>query len=63
MLASAQHALTRRPLQHHREAAMDNERLTRYWMIAAGISLVGAGLIGFLSGNPMGATTPEPCSA
>jgi hypothetical protein len=32
---------------------MENERLTRYWMIAAGISLVGAGLIGFLSGNPI----------
>lgn len=32
---------------------MDNERLARYWMIIAGVALVGAGLIGFIPGNPI----------
>lgn len=32
---------------------MENERITRYWMIVAGISLLGAGLIGFIPGNPI----------
>lgn len=32
---------------------MDNEQLGRSWMVFAGVALIGAGLIGFLSGNPI----------
>jgi hypothetical protein len=32
---------------------MDNERLGRWWMIFAGVSLIGAGLLGFIGGNPI----------
>jgi hypothetical protein len=32
---------------------MDNEQLGRNWMVFAGVALIGAGLIGFLSGNPI----------
>jgi len=32
---------------------MDNEQLGRYWMIVAGIALIGAGLLGFVAGNPI----------
>ena len=32
---------------------MDNEQLGRSWMTFAGVALIGAGLIGFLSGNPI----------
>ncbi len=32
---------------------MDNEQLGRSWMVFAGVALLGAGLIGFLSGNPI----------
>jgi hypothetical protein len=35
------------------EDLVENERITRYWMIIAGISLLGAGLIGFIPGNPI----------
>ena len=37
---------------------MDNERLARYWMIVAGIALVGTGLIGFIPGNPIASEDP-----
>ena len=30
-----------------------NEQLGRYWMIFAGVALVGAGLLGFVAGNPI----------
>jgi Domain of unknown function (DUF4383) len=36
----------------------DNEQLARYWMIVAGIALVGAGLIGFIPGNPIASEDP-----
>lgn len=32
---------------------MDNLRLARTWMIIAGVALIGAGLIGFIPGNPI----------
>jgi hypothetical protein len=32
---------------------MDNERIARWWMIIAGIALIGAGLIGFIPDNPI----------
>ena len=32
---------------------MDNEQLGRSWMVFAGVALIGAGLIGFLAGNPI----------
>ena len=32
---------------------MDNEQLGRSWMVFAGVALIGAGLIGFVSGNPI----------
>lgn len=32
---------------------MDNEQLGRSWMVFVGVALLGAGLIGFLSGNPI----------
>jgi hypothetical protein len=32
---------------------MDNEQLGRSWMTFAGVALIGAGLIGFLPGNPI----------
>lgn len=38
---------------------MDNERIVRYWMLFAGISLVGAGLIGFVPGNPIASSDPN----
>jgi len=38
---------------------MDNERVTRYWMIFAGISLVAAGLIGFVPGNPIASESQD----
>jgi hypothetical protein len=38
---------------------MDNERIGRYWMIFAGVALVGAGLLGFLPGNPIASADPN----
>jgi hypothetical protein len=38
---------------------MDNEQLARYWMIVAGIALVGAGLLGFIPENPIASSDPE----
>jgi hypothetical protein len=38
---------------------MDNERLGRWWLLLAGVSLVGAGLLGFLSGNPIASADPD----
>ena len=32
---------------------MDNEQLGRSWMVFAGVALIGAGLIGFVPGNPI----------
>jgi uncharacterized membrane protein HdeD (DUF308 family) len=41
------------------EAGMDNQQLTRYWMIVAGIALVGAGLLGFVPDNPIASSDPD----
>jgi hypothetical protein len=38
---------------------MDNERLGKWWMAFAGISLVGAGLLGFVAGNPIASADPN----
>jgi hypothetical protein len=38
---------------------MDNERIGRWWMIFAGASLVGAGLLGFVAGNPIASMAPN----
>jgi hypothetical protein len=38
---------------------MDNERIGRYWMVFAGVSLLGAGLLGFLPGNPIASSDPN----
>ena len=37
---------------------MDNERLAKWWAAFAGITLVGAGLIGFVAGNPIASASP-----
>jgi hypothetical protein len=37
---------------------MDNLRIARTWMIIAGVALLGAGLIGFLPGNPIASDDP-----
>jgi hypothetical protein len=38
---------------------MDNERIGRWWMIVAGVSLLGAGLLGFVAGNPIASADPS----
>ncbi len=38
---------------------MDNEQTGRWWMIFAGASLVGAGLLGFVAGNPIASADPN----
>jgi hypothetical protein len=38
---------------------MDNERLGRWWLAFAGVSLVGAGLLGFVAGNPIASADPN----
>ena len=38
---------------------MDNERLGRWWLIFAGVALIGAGLLGFLAGNPIASADPN----
>ena len=38
---------------------MDNLRIARSWMIVAGLALVGAGLIGFVPGNPIASDNPD----
>jgi hypothetical protein len=38
---------------------MDNERLGRWWLIFAGASLVAAGLLGFVAGNPIASADPN----
>jgi Domain of unknown function (DUF4383) len=38
---------------------MDNERTGRYWMTLAGVSLVAAGLLGFIPGNPIASSDPN----
>jgi hypothetical protein len=38
---------------------MDNEQLVRYWMIVAGVALLGAGLLGFIPGNPIASSDPN----
>src|SRR3954469_21796790 len=35
-----------------------NEAITRYWMIIAGVALLGAGLIGFVPNNPIASSDP-----
>jgi hypothetical protein len=35
-----------------------NEQIARTWMIAAGIALLGAGLIGFIPNNPIASSDP-----
>src|SRR3954452_8751121 len=35
-----------------------NEAITRYWMIIAGIALLGAGLLGFVPNNPIASSEP-----
>jgi Domain of unknown function (DUF4383) len=38
---------------------MDNARIARSWMIVAGVALLGAGLIGFIAGNPIASEDPD----
>ena len=38
---------------------MENERLGRYWMVFAGVALLGAGLLGFVPGNPIASDDPN----
>lgn len=38
---------------------MENERLARWWMIVAGVALIGAGLLGFVAGNPIASEDPN----
>ena len=38
---------------------MENLQIARYWMILAGLSLIGAGLIGFIPGNPIASDSAE----
>ncbi|NJD27787.1 MAG: DUF4383 domain-containing protein [Chloroflexi bacterium] len=38
---------------------MDNLRLGRWWMLFAGIALIGAGIIGFVPNNPIASEDPS----
>jgi hypothetical protein len=38
---------------------MDNERTARWWAIFAGVALIGAGLLGFVAGNPIASSDPN----
>jgi hypothetical protein len=38
---------------------VDNERTGRYWLIFAGASLIVAGLLGFVAGNPLASSDPN----
>jgi len=38
---------------------MDNERTAKSWATFAGIALIGAGLLGFVSGNPIASEDPN----
>src|SRR5262245_35211419 len=38
---------------------MDNERLARWWAAFVGFALIGAGLLGFLAGNPIASDSPS----
>ncbi len=38
---------------------MDNDRIGRWWMIFAGASLIGAGLLGFVPNNPIASADPN----
>jgi hypothetical protein len=40
------------------EGQMDNERLARWWATFAGVALLGAGLLGFVGGNPIASASP-----
>jgi uncharacterized membrane protein HdeD (DUF308 family) len=40
-------------------ADMSNEGLARGWMTLAGVLLIGAGLLGFISGNPIASESPD----
>ena len=36
-----------------------NERIARSWMLFAGVALIGAGLLGFIAGNPIASADPN----
>ena len=38
---------------------MDNERIGRNWMLFSGVALLGAGLLGFVPGNPIASADPN----
>jgi hypothetical protein len=38
---------------------VDNATTARYWMIVVGIALLGAGLLGFVAGNPIASSDPN----
>src|SRR5205085_1275921 len=38
---------------------MDNATTARYWMIVVGVALLGAGLLGFVAGNPIASSDPN----
>jgi uncharacterized membrane protein len=38
---------------------MENERIGKWWMIFAGVALLGAGLIGFIPNNPIASSDPN----
>jgi len=40
------------------DRADGNEAIARYWMIIAGIALLGAGLLGFVPNNPIASSDP-----
>lgn len=38
---------------------MDNAQTGRYWLIFVGVSLIAAGLLGFVAGNPIASSDPN----
>ena len=38
---------------------MDNATTARYWMIVIGVALLGGGLLGFVTGNPIASADPN----
>jgi hypothetical protein len=48
-------------LAHKRESeeVMDNVQIARNWMVVAGVALAGAGLLGFIPGNPIASSDPD----
>jgi hypothetical protein len=41
------------------ETEVDNVTTARYWMIVVGVALLGAGLLGFVAGNPIASSDPN----